>query len=66
MRAGYQARVRENQQLAFRLVAEADPAHAAAARLGVRGTAQVYSDSVPLGFYLFRRPIAAARQWLGL
>ena len=66
VRAGYQARVRENQQLAFRLVAEADPTHAAAARLGVRGTAQVYSDSVPLGFYLFRRPIAAARQWLGL
>ncbi len=66
VRAAYQARVRENQQLAFRLVAEADPARTATTRLGVRGTAQVYSDSVPLGFYLFRRPIAAARQWLGL
>lgn len=66
VRAAYRARVRENQQLAFRLVAEADPEAVAALRLGARGTAQIYSDRVPLGFYLLRRPLAAARQWLGL
>lgn len=66
VRAGYQARVRENQQLAFRLVAEAPPLKATTLRLGVRGTAQIYSDTVPWGFYLFRRPITAARQWLGI
>ncbi len=34
-------------------------------RIGFRGSAQVYGETVPLGFYLFRRPIAAARQFLG-
>ncbi len=35
-------------------------------RLGVRGTAKIFGDHVPLGYYLFRRPIAALRQWIGL
>ena len=34
-------------------------------RIGFRGSAQVYGETVPLGFYLFRRPIAAVRQFLG-
>jgi multidrug resistance efflux pump len=66
VRADFQARPRENQQLAFRLIADRTDATARALRLGVRGTAQVYSEKVPLGFYLFRRPLSAARQWLGL
>lgn len=66
VRSAYRARVRENQQLAFRLVAEAEPEAVGALRLGARGTAQVYSDRVPLGFYLLRRPLAAARQWFGI
>ncbi len=66
VRAAYKATLRETQQLAFRLVAEAGLSRPIPLRLGARGTAQVYSDMVPLGFYLFRRPIAAARQWLGL
>jgi hypothetical protein len=35
-------------------------------RLGLQGTAKIYGERVTLFFYLFRRPIAAARQWLGL
>ncbi|MEO1720477.1 MAG: HlyD family efflux transporter periplasmic adaptor subunit, partial [Pseudomonadota bacterium] len=35
-------------------------------RLGTRGTAQVYGALVPLGVYLFRRPVTAVRQWVGL
>jgi hypothetical protein len=35
-------------------------------RIGHRGTAQLIGEWVPLGFYLFRRPIAAARQYLGM
>ena len=67
VRAAYKAAPREAQQFAFRLVAEvAEDAPAAKLRLGMRGTAQIYSDQVPLGFYLFRRPIAAFRQWSGL
>ncbi|MBS0242245.1 MAG: HlyD family efflux transporter periplasmic adaptor subunit [Proteobacteria bacterium] len=67
VRSSYKAAPREAQQFAFRLVAEAASREAAGRlRLGMRGTAQIYSDRVPLGFYLFRRPIAAARQWSGL
>lgn len=65
IRADFQARPRENQQLAFRLIADRASA-TSLPRLGVRGTAQVYSDKVPLGFYLLRRPLSAARQWFGL
>lgn len=66
VRTAFKARPHENQQLAFRLVAEKDPSEKRALRLGVRGTAQVFSDKVPLAFYLFRRPISAARQWFGI
>lgn len=65
VRADYQARMRDSQVLSFRLVAEAT-AGTSPIRPGVRGTAQVFSDRVPLAYYLLRRPIAAARQWVGL
>jgi HlyD family secretion protein len=35
-------------------------------RIGVRGTAQIVGEGTSLGFYVFRRPIAAVRQRLGL
>ncbi len=35
-------------------------------RLGLRGIARIAGPDVPLGFYLFRRPIAAVRQQVGL
>ena len=35
-------------------------------RIGLRGTAKIYGEQVPLYYYLFRRPFAATRQWLGL
>lgn len=66
VRADYRARPRDNQLLAFRLVAHSEQPEARGMRLGVRGTARVMSETVPLGFYLFRRPIAVARQWMGL
>jgi multidrug resistance efflux pump len=66
LRADYRARVHDQQQLAFRLVAEPATGASDALRLGVRGTAQVYSGKVSLGLYLFRRPLQAARRWLGL
>lgn len=34
-------------------------------RIGLKGTAKVYGQQVPLAYYLLRRPIAAARQWSG-
>lgn len=66
VRTDYQARVRDGQPLAFRLVAEGTAPLPATARLGVRGTAQVYGDRVALVYFLLRRPIAAVRQWSGI
>ncbi|RKE25167.1 CusB/HlyD membrane fusion family barrel-sandwich protein [Paraburkholderia sp. BL23I1N1] len=33
--------------------------------LGVMGTARIHGRWVPLSYYLLRRPLATARQWLG-
>ncbi len=56
------------QGLSIRAYAEPaeDSVPTASLRFGARGTAQVLGADVPLGVYLFRRPIVAARQWLGL
>jgi multidrug resistance efflux pump len=35
-------------------------------RLGLRGTAKVYGGRVTLAYYVFRRPVAKLRQWMGL
>ncbi len=35
-------------------------------RIGLKGTAKIYGERAPLGYYLFRRPIAAFRQFTGL
>lgn len=64
--ADYMARVRPGNVLAFRVVAQLSPGKAPLPRLGTRGTAQLYGHNVWLGFYLFRRPISALRQWIGL
>ncbi len=67
LRADYQAKMRETGVLAFRVIAQLkSQGDAPLPRLGIRGTAQLYGADVPLGFALFRRPIAALRQWTGL
>nr|WP_319486615.1 HlyD family efflux transporter periplasmic adaptor subunit [uncultured Cohaesibacter sp.] len=64
--ADYQALPDSASQLSFRVVAAfADPT-APTPRLGVRGTAQIYGARTVLGMYLFRRPLTALRQWIGL
>jgi hypothetical protein len=51
--------------LGYRLKATLDdPAHMP--RIGLRGTAKIYGEKVTLFYYLARRPLAAARQFLGL
>lgn len=66
VRSDYKARPGEGDVAAFRVIASLEAAGRTPPRLGVRGTAQISGDDVPLGFFLFRRPIAAARQWTGL
>lgn len=36
------------------------------ARIGLKGTAKIYGERAALGYYLFRRPVAALRAWTGL
>jgi multidrug efflux pump subunit AcrA (membrane-fusion protein) len=52
--------------LAYTLKAKLNNANDAMPRIGLRGTAQLTGENVPLGFYLLRRPIAAFRQYFGL
>lgn len=61
----FQAEMSPEGLFAFR--ARADfPSKDKMPRIGLRGTAKIYGEQVPLYYYLFRRPFAAVRQWLGL
>ena len=35
-------------------------------RIGLRGTAQIHGEDVSLFYFVFRKPLAAVRQWTGL
>ena len=52
--------------MAFRATANFIDEAAHHPRIGVRGTAQVFGEETVLGIFLFRRPLAALRQWIGL
>ncbi|MGE6995142.1 efflux RND transporter periplasmic adaptor subunit [Pseudomonas sp. NPDC047961] len=61
-RQAYEAQPNAAGQLAYRLdasFADRPP------RIGLRGTAKLYGDRVPLALYLLRRPVAALRQGIG-
>jgi hypothetical protein len=60
----YRPTLTAEQQIAFRLHAKFSDG--TARRIGLRGIARVSGEPVSLGFYLFRRPIAALRQRFGL
>lgn len=62
-RAAYHAEPTPDNRLAYRVDARLE--RAGAERIGLRGTAQLYGERVPLWFYLFRRPISALRQSTG-
>ncbi len=66
VRHDYRARPSEGDVLAYRTFVRLAASDRAAPRIGLRGTAQVHGATTTLGFYLFRRPLAAARQWIGL
>ncbi len=61
---GYQAANSPAGILAFRGTARFDTP-ADIPRIGLRGTAKLYGETVSLGYYLLRRPLAAAREMLG-
>lgn len=61
----FEARAIEGDQLVYRIYAEIED-KTILPGLGVRGTAQVFGEQVPLAYQLFRRPISALRQRFGL
>lgn len=63
--ASYEAAQSPAGLLGYRLKAKlSDAAHPP--RIGLKGTAKVYGERVSLFYYLLRRPLAAARQFVGL
>lgn len=63
--ASYEATASPAGVLGYRLKATLDETQAIP-RIGLRGTAKVYGERVSLFYFLMRRPLAAARQFLGL
>lgn len=61
----YQTMVSPEGVAAYRLRGRFDGA-VNDARIGLKGTAKIYGEQASLGYYLFRRPLAALRQWTGL
>jgi len=64
-RASYEATPQPDGALAYVIRAELLPGQGLP-RIGLRGTAKVYSGRVALGYYLLRKPIAYLRRSLGV
>jgi multidrug efflux pump subunit AcrA (membrane-fusion protein) len=65
----YQAALSPEGISAYRLKAQLQLTKSdeqALARIGLKGTAKIYGEKATLGYYLFRRPIAFARELTGL
>lgn len=62
---GYQASETPDAGLAFTLRASFAPGETLP-RLGLRGTAKLYGERMPLVILLLRRPFLQVRQWLGV
>jgi hypothetical protein len=62
----YRAEPTPDGVLAYRVRATFSDAHATARPpLGAMGTARIHGNWVPLCYYVLRRPLTLARQWLG-
>ena len=63
--ASYEASLTPEGVLAYTIDAEfVDPG--VRKRIGLQGTAKIYEERVSLFYYLFRRPISAVRQFIGV
>jgi hypothetical protein len=61
--ASYRAEALPDGTMAYRLKARFSGAKPA--RIGLAGTAKLFGEPVALAYYVFRRPLAVLRQWLG-
>lgn len=62
--AGYEAEITPAGVAAYRLTGRF-PDDLPPVRIGLKGTAKIYGERVPLMFYLLRRPLSMTRQALG-
>ena len=68
VQSSYQAALSPDGVASYRLRARFDELTAEDARrvrIGLAGTAKLYGEPAPLGLYLFRRPLAALREFTG-
>ena len=66
--SSYQATLSPEGVASYRLRARFEslsPEEARRVRIGLSGTAKLYGERAPLGYYLLRRPLAALREWTG-
>ena len=63
--ASYGAQPDKRDILSYALTAELSDSDVEPPRIGVQGTAQVFSEKAPLAYVLFRRPITTFRQYTG-
>lgn len=61
----YEASLMPDNTLAYKVQAELLPG-TPVPRIGLKGSAKVYAEEVPLGYYLFRKPILFLRKTLGV
>jgi len=65
--ASFYAQATPNGQMAYEAYASLDISQSdTPPRIGTRGVAKIYGETAPLGFWLLRRPIIIARQFLGI
>lgn len=64
LQAGYQATRSPDGVAAYRVRAALTDGQSV--RLGLRGNAKISGEWVMMGYLVFRRPLTAVRQWLGL
>ena len=63
--ASYRAQPDKRDIMSYSLRADLSDSTDTLPRIGVQGTAQVFSDKASLAYVIFRRPIAAFRQYTG-
>ncbi len=64
--ASYQAEPISAEVLAYKIDADFnEQSQTERLRIGWQGTAKIYGERVPLLYFLFRRPLSAARQFIG-
>jgi len=62
----YQSVLSPDGVASYRVRGTLEPGGNGVSRIGLKGTAKVYGDSVPLVYYLLRRPLASLRERSGL